>query len=610
MSFARCFLTTAALAAARYVPPPPPLLAPFRVSQTLGDHAVLQRGVSATVWGFAPLGTTVSAALDGAPVANARVDAQGVWRVALPAHPAGGPHALTFSCSGASQPPLALADVLFGDVFACGGQSNMAFTVAEALNASAEIQAANAYGAVIRHLTVPPQNSQNGTAVDLAAVVPWALASNTTVGELSAVCWFHGKRLVDTTPPGVAPVPVGLIADSVGGTAIELWSTVESRKQCDDPSLNPPSPSPPTDGSLFASMIAPLTTGPTALAGWLFFQGEANSPPYQHAPAWYACAFPAMVTSWRARFQQEFWFGFVMLAPFSPGPDGWEDIRESQLAALALPRVAFASAVDVGDPLSPEGPYHPRNKQAIGSRLADAARATLFGNASVVWRGPTLKGAAVTQAGGTGAGSTVSATATFDPATLAGGLQLVPNACPTDEGVPAAICSSFDFFVSRGSNPQPFAWRYLGPGFLAAGDDLGTVMGTVVDARAACDANPLCVGFTFTGNASDPGPGGAKMLLKSALNYFASPGWQAWGSDKDPRGVRLPATSAVLGADGISVTFSAATLRDGQVPLSAAYGWATWPLSVLRNGAGLPAVPWRVLAGNSSAVAAHLKGLR
>ncbi len=57
-----------------------------------------------------------------------------------------------------------------------------------------------------------------------------------------------------------------------------------------------------------------------------------------------------------------------------------------------------------------------------------------------------------------------------------------------------------------------------------------------------------------------------------------------------------------------TAAFDPATLADGQVPLAATYGWATWPLSVLRNGAGLPAVPWRVRAGNgSAAVEGNLK---
>ena len=348
-------------------------------------------------------------------------------------------------------------------------------------------------------------------------------------------------------------------------------------------------------------MIAPFTTGPTALAGWLWWQGEANAPPYQHAPAWYACAFPALISSWRARFKSpNMWWAFVQLSPFSPGPDGWEDIRDAQLAAQTLPHVAFASAVDVGDPTSPEGPYHPRNKQAIGARLADAARATLFSNSSVAWRGPQLAGASITQQGGSGAGSTIKCTATFDPATLAGGLQLADAACPTGEGVPAPICAEFSIFVTRGAHPKPIAWKYLGEGFLAAGNDVGTLQGTIEEAEAACEAAPSCVGFTFTGNASDPGPSGARVLLKSALNYFPAPGWQAWGSDKDPRGVRLQGVGAAVGADGMSVEFSAVTLAEGQVPLAAAYGWATWPLSALKNGIGLPGVPWRVLASNAT----------
>lgn len=242
----------------------------FRLSLTLADHAVLLKNVPNTLWGFAPPGAVVTARLDGAPAGvPGAAGSDGVWRVVLPAQPAGGPHVIDFASSDGSA-PLQMGDVLFGEVFACGGQSNMAFSVSEAYNASTEEQAANAYP-FVRHMTVPP-GQPHGTATDLAKVVPWALASNVTVGALSAVCWFHAKRLVDTGALGTPPTPIGLIANSVGGTAIEYWSTLESRKACDDPSLNPPSPAPATDGDLFASMIAPFTTGPTALAGWLWFQ--------------------------------------------------------------------------------------------------------------------------------------------------------------------------------------------------------------------------------------------------------------------------------------------------------------------------------------------------
>ena len=49
-----------------------------------------------------------------------------MWSVQLNPRPAGGPYNLTVSVQ---ETTLMLADVLFGDIWLCGGQSNMAFTV-------------------------------------------------------------------------------------------------------------------------------------------------------------------------------------------------------------------------------------------------------------------------------------------------------------------------------------------------------------------------------------------------------------------------------------------------------------------------------------------------
>ena len=98
--------------------------APMRLSATLGDHAVLQRDAvapPATIWGFADAGVTVSATLDGAPLQPAATaGADGIWRVALPPTPAGGPHAIALTASDGSS--AALADVLFGEVAICSGR--------------------------------------------------------------------------------------------------------------------------------------------------------------------------------------------------------------------------------------------------------------------------------------------------------------------------------------------------------------------------------------------------------------------------------------------------------------------------------------------------------
>ena len=90
------------------------------VSRTLGSHMVLQRGpAEAVVWGYSSGGVTVRVKLDGHSSRNATPDVHGTWRVRLPPMPAGGPHTLTVEAGGAAE---TLTDILFGDVYLCGGQ--------------------------------------------------------------------------------------------------------------------------------------------------------------------------------------------------------------------------------------------------------------------------------------------------------------------------------------------------------------------------------------------------------------------------------------------------------------------------------------------------------
>ena len=97
-------------------------------------------------------GTTVTTTFAGEDLST-EAAADGVWRIALPPTQAGGPHDLTFVSSLKDEPPLHLRDVLFGDVYVCGGQSNMQFSVGANVNGSAYAAEAAAYPH-IRLLTV------------------------------------------------------------------------------------------------------------------------------------------------------------------------------------------------------------------------------------------------------------------------------------------------------------------------------------------------------------------------------------------------------------------------------------------------------------------------
>jgi len=88
--------------------------APCVLTNTLGDHAVLQRDRPATIWGFADPGVTVSTTFNDNKY-QATTDNNSTWRIVLPATPASmTAYSFSFSCSSGEQ--LSLSDILFGDV--------------------------------------------------------------------------------------------------------------------------------------------------------------------------------------------------------------------------------------------------------------------------------------------------------------------------------------------------------------------------------------------------------------------------------------------------------------------------------------------------------------
>lgn len=118
---------------------------------------------------------------------------------------------------------------------------------------------------------------------------------------------------------------------------------------------------------LYNAMIGPLV--PYAIRGVIFYQGEANV----HRERQYRALFPALIADWRRAWGQEFPFLFVQIAPFA---DMTPELRDAQLATFEhTPKTAMAVTIDVGDAKD----IHPPHKQAVGARLALAARALAYG---------------------------------------------------------------------------------------------------------------------------------------------------------------------------------------------------------------------------------------
>jgi len=335
------------------------------------------------VWGFATSGVTVSTTFNGNTY-KATTDTQGVWRQQLPATDAGGPYTLTFA--GSDGGSVNLTNVLFGDVYLFGGQSNMQFTISLANNATSEIATADSYPD-IRVFTVGQGNASDVPLTTLASIEQqWAVSSKASIGGpdwgwQTAVGWLFSRQIYDALGK---KVPIGILNNNWGGTSIQQWSSADALRACGQTG----------SGNLWNAMIVPYTVGPMALKGVTFYQGESNVG----ADQYYACQFPATISDWRAKFNDpNQWWGFIQIAGYNygAGPSP-ADLRQAQLAALSLTRVGYATAVDVGT----WNDIHPKDKQTVSTRLANAALAQVYGIATP-WECPLYDSATQTTSGNT-----------------------------------------------------------------------------------------------------------------------------------------------------------------------------------------------------------------
>ncbi|PRP76076.1 hypothetical protein PROFUN_12881 [Planoprotostelium fungivorum] len=370
------------------------------VSNTLGSHMVLQRAPQrARLWGWTVAKQNVSLKMvsKSATFETAtRSSDDGSWEISLPPTPAGGPYVITLKAEHPDH-VAELTDILFGDVYICSGQSNMGFTVPKSFNATEERKKANHYPN-IRLFSAAQKTATTEQRELLGTALNWSGANETTVGTssgsgyFSAACWFFGRDVYDATH-----IPIGLIASAWGGTPIQFWTPPTTNKLCND-------------------------TTKTPVNGLWNAMGEQNAG---HAD-YYACAFPAMISSWRTYFGENLPFYFVQLATWSrKDNDAISELRLSQASALSLPFTGMASAIDLSDPKSPYGEIHPRNKQEVGRRLSLLALHEIYRH-RVPHGGPVpIIFQQVKNTGGN-----VRVDVSFDPDTLAGGLVMVDVKCP------------------------------------------------------------------------------------------------------------------------------------------------------------------------------------
>jgi len=372
------------------------------------DGTVLQQGEPIRIWGTADAGEKVTVEF-AKQRASATADADGKWMVTLdPMNVSSIGRKLIFSSASTdNQPPTTINNVVVGEVWLAGGQSNMAGHM-RSYRAAYQSYIDSADDPLLRFVTIPrlEYEGQNDDRPE------WLTTTPENITSFSACAYFFARNLREKLG-----VPVGIISCSVGATPAEAWmsretlSSTPSLKQILDAYdrhvkenysdlddylrkaekaegrlMGPGQFRRPT--GLYETMLT--QTIPYTLRGVIWYQGENNAN--AGAGFHYRTVFPALIQQWRTEFMNPGMpFLFVQLAPFGPEKDitaKWPELRDAQLwTEENIEHCGMAVLADGGDIKN----IHPRSKDKAGYRLALLARNMVYGEKDLVCRGPRVE---------------------------------------------------------------------------------------------------------------------------------------------------------------------------------------------------------------------------
>jgi sialate O-acetylesterase len=189
------------------------------------DSAVLQCDARVPVWGTGREGEKITVAFAGQNVSGVVKD--GVWKVWLkPMAPNASPQTLTVRGDTTRE----LRDILVGEVWVAGGQSNMERELGlrggQKPIIDWEREAAAAAYPQIRLFYVPHTKSYTPQSTVKGG---WKVCSPETVADFSAVAYFFARDLF-----AARKIPVGIVHSSWGGTPAETWTSETALQKLPD----------------------------------------------------------------------------------------------------------------------------------------------------------------------------------------------------------------------------------------------------------------------------------------------------------------------------------------------------------------------------------------
>lgn len=328
-------------------------------------------------------------------------DEHGHFQIDLPEYDASfDPFTLTVQTGSETR---VMTDVLFGEVWVAGGQSNMQMPLRAVHGGDQLASLANLYYVRVLKQAVSGLGKHHKTY------------GYQPVDDLSEASWIRGDQpdqIAETSAVGFAfvrdlhldlKIPVALIDTAVGGTYIHSWLSRSSIERSDilrqrvvdagyyrdehdwklsdswDSAMHRPA-------ALFNNKIAPLAG--MGARGIIWYQGESD----QLYPVYYQAALKALVQDWRKIFPaadpRGLGFLYVQLAPFFYGNQAFDQLaqfnemlaatRQSLPGPTALLPIYDLSLDYAAAPQDWRHPIHPSTKLPIGQRLKTIALGLLY----------------------------------------------------------------------------------------------------------------------------------------------------------------------------------------------------------------------------------------
>ncbi|MDG2124158.1 MAG: sialate O-acetylesterase [Verrucomicrobiales bacterium] len=413
--------------------------AELRLPHVFGDHMLLQRDKPVTVWGWAKPDSKVTVTFAGQEKSTT-ADKDTTWSLQLdPLTASSDPQSLTVTSNDET---VTKSDILVGELWLCGGQSNMAWSLRGSRDADIEIPAAD--HTAIRFLRLPniaSNHPQHDFPVDNpeSPTGNWRTATSDQVENMTGVGYFFAVRLHHQLK-----VPVGIIDNSWGGTMAQHWCNLKTlipipemaphiedfetkfkawndggaeagagkrlaadtaQWETDSAAAqangekpprkpNPNSYQSPAAGRHPAGMYhgSLLPVAKTTVRGVLFYQGENNSFGESWKP--FYATFPGVVHDWRAALgDPDLPFGMVQIAGWSNRRSMQYDMNHHTNVVREIQFDTWQNTQNTGLVVSfdtnSNGSIHPGRKRPVGERSARWALAEVY-NHDIEWRGPVF----------------------------------------------------------------------------------------------------------------------------------------------------------------------------------------------------------------------------